>query len=195
MWLRLGSSKLVSTWITATLIVSIAAVIEGRTITEWAALAPSRIWRGEVWRLATWVFVEDGPLPLVLTCAAIYKFGGDLVPRWGERRLRGYAIEVLGAAAVATALLALISPDAWRLHHLGGWSVGNALVIAWARQYPERILVLHGMVRLNGRDLIAVIVGVNCVFAIFIGLFAMAPELLACAGAYWYPAARLTRRG
>jgi membrane associated rhomboid family serine protease len=194
MRLRLGSSKLVSTWIIATLLVSIAAVFEGGTIAGWAALAPSRIWHGEVWRLATWVFVELGPLGLILTCATIYKFGEDLTPRWGDRRLRQYAIEVLGGTAVATALLALISPDIWRLHHVGGWAVGNALVIAWARQYPERTLILYGLLRLHGRDLIAVTVAINCVFAIFVGPFAMAPDLLACAGAYWYPAARLARR-
>jgi membrane associated rhomboid family serine protease len=191
---RLGSSKLVSAWITVTVLASVVAAVDGGWIDGWAALAPSRIWRGEVWRLATWVFVERGPLPLVLTCASIYRLGGDLAPRWGDRRLRRYMVEVVGGAALITALLAFVNDGAWDLHRLGGWAVGDALVIAWARQYPASTLVLHGLVQLRGRDLITVTIGITVVFAIFQGPIAMAPELLVCAAAFWYPSARLARR-
>jgi hypothetical protein len=191
---RLGSSKLVSAWITVTLAASIIAAVDGGWLAGWVALAPSRIWRGEVWRLATWVFVERGALGLALTCASIYKFGGELAPRWGGRRLRRFMIEVIGGAAVVTTLLALISDDAWHMHRLGGWAVGDALVIAWARQYPDSTLVLFGLLRLHGRNLIAVTIGITSLSAIFSGPFRMAPELLVCAAAFWYPTSRLARR-
>src|SRR5215475_11318029 len=190
---RLGSSKLVSTWIWITLLASIAAALSGGLM-GWAALAPARIWRGEVWRLVTWVFVEPGALSLILTCASIYKFGGELAPRWGDRRLRRFVIEILGGAAAATALLALVSADVWRMHYLGGWAVSDVLVIAWARQYPDSVLVFYGLLRLNGRNLITVVIAINCLYAIFVGPLAMAPELVACAAAYGYPSARLARR-
>lgn len=191
---RLGSSKLVSTWIMVTLAASIIAAVDGGWLAGWVALAPSRIWRGEVWRLATWVFVERGALGLVLMCASIYKFGGELAPRWGDHRLRRFMIEVIGGAAVVTTLLALLSDDAWHMHRLGGWAIGDALVIAWARQYPDSTLVLFGLLRLHGRNLIAVTIGITSLSAIFSGPFTMAPELLVCAAAFWYPKARLTRR-
>jgi membrane associated rhomboid family serine protease len=191
---RLSSSKLVSAWIWITLIASIASAVTGGWLAGWAALAPARVWRGEVWRLVTWVFVEPGALGLIMTCASIYKFGGELAPRWGDRRLRRFLIEVLGGAALATALLAWIFPDVWRMRYLGGWAAGDALVIAWARQYHDATLALYGVVRVNGRNLIAVVVTITCVYALFRGPLAMAPELLTCAAAYWYPAARLSRR-
>jgi hypothetical protein len=190
---RLGSSKLISAWIWITLVASIAAAVSG-WLAGWVALAPARIWRGEVWRLATWVFVEPGPLALIVTCASIYKFGGELAPRWGERRLRRFLIEILGGAAVATTLLALVSAEVWRTRYLGGWTVGDVLVIAWARQYPDSIVVLYGLLRMNGRSLITVVIAINCVYAIFVGPLAMSPELLACAAAYGYPSAWLARR-
>ena len=190
---RLGSSKLVSSWITVTVFASIVAAIDGGWLGDWLAFAPSRIWRGEVWRLATWVFVEPGPFGLILTCASIYKFGGDLAPRWGDRRLRRLMLELIGGAAVVTTVLALLSDDTWRIHRLGGWAVRDALVIAWARQYPTSMLELYGLLRLSGRRLIAVTIAITCVFAIYIGPLAMAPELLVCAAAYWYPSARLAR--
>jgi membrane associated rhomboid family serine protease len=190
---RLGSSKLISTWIWITLVASIAAAVSGGLM-GWAALAPARIWRGEVWRLVTWVFVEPGALSLILTCASIYKFGGELAPRWGDRRLRRFLIEILGGAAVVTALLGLVSTEVWHRGYLGGWAVCDVLVIAWARQYPDSVLVLYGLLRLNGRNLVTVVIAITCAYAIFAGPLAMAPELLVCAAAYSYPGAWLARR-
>jgi membrane associated rhomboid family serine protease len=190
---RLGSSKLISTWIWMTILASVLAAVSGGLL-HWAALAPARIWRGEVWRLVTWVFVEPGALALILTCASIYKFGGELAPRWGDRRLRRFLVEILGGAAVATALLGLISAEVWHTRYLGGWAVGDVLVIAWARQYPDSVLVLYGVVRLNGRHLITAVIAITGVYALFAGPLAMAPELLACVAAYSYPGAWLARR-
>lgn len=190
---RLGSSKLISTWIWITLVASIAAAVSDGLM-GWAALAPARIWRGEVWRLVTWVFVEPGALSLILTCASIYRFGGELAPRWGDHRLRRFVIEILGGAAVVTALLGLVSTEVWHRGYLGGWAVCDVLVIAWARQYPDSVLVLYGMVRLNGRNLVTAVIAITCAYAIFAGPLAMAPELLVCAAAYSYPGAWLARR-
>lgn len=187
---RLGPSKLISTWIWITVLASIAAALSG-ALAGWLALAPGRIWHGEVWRLGTWVFVEPGALALILTCASIYQFGGELAPRWGDRRLRRLVIQILGGAAVATTLLALISAEIWHRQYFGGWAACDVLVIAWARQYPDSVLVLYGLVRLNGRNLITVVIAITCAYAIFAGPLAMAPELLACAG---YPGAWLARR-
>jgi hypothetical protein len=190
---RLGSSKLVSSWITIVLIASAFAALDGGWLARWAAFAPARIWRGELWRLATWVVVESGPLGLILTCVALYRFGGDLAVRWGDRRLRRFVIEVLGSAVVATLVLALISDGAWRIHRLGGWAVGDVLAIAWARQFPSATLMLYGLVEVRGRTLVRATIGITCVYALFAGPFAMVLELFACAAALWYPSARLAR--
>jgi hypothetical protein len=191
---RLGTSRLISTWIWITLIASIAAVIDGGFVVGWTALAPARVWRGEVWRLVTWVFVEPGPLCLITTCVCIYKFGSDLAYRWGERRFRRFLIEVLGGAAVVTVVLALVSSAAWRSYHLGGWAVSDALVIAWARQFPDSPVVIYGVIRVNGQNLIRLVIAITAVYAVFGGLFVWAPELLVCAAALWYPKARLAQR-
>jgi len=191
---RLGSSKLISAWIAATLVASIFAAVDGGWLAEWAAFAPSRIWRGEVWRLATWVVIQRGPLGLVVSCICIYKFGGDLAVRWGDRRLRRFMIEVLGAAAVATVIVALVSHTAWNAYRFSGWAVDDVLVIAWARQFPDRTIALYGLLPLHGRRLVAVTVAITGVYAIFVGPFAMALELLACAAVVRYPAEWLARR-
>ncbi len=183
---RLGTSKLVTRWIAVTIVASIIAAVDGGWLASWAALAPTRIWHGEVWRLVTWPFVEPGPMSLVLTCAAIYKFGGELAVRWGDRRLQRFATQVVVAAAVATSIGALVFRGGYVMR-LGGWAVGDMLVIAWARQFPQAGLQLYGLITLRGRDLIAMTVGTAVLFAIFYGPIAMAPELVACGAAALYP--------
>jgi len=191
---RLGSSKLVSRWIALTLGASIFAIFDGGWLARFAGFSPSLIWHGQLWRLVTWAFIERGAWNLVFTCVCIYRFGGDLAYRWGDRRLRRFMIEVLGGAAVVTTLLALVSTDAWEIYRLGGWPVGDALVIAWARQFPEaRVVVFQGLLTLSGRDLVIGIIAYNALFALFAGPFTMSLDLLVCAAAYYYPPARLAR--
>ena len=83
---RIGSSKVVSAWITATLVASVVAILDGGFLQGWLALAPERIWRGEVWRLVTWPLIAISPISIAVTCAAIYKLGGDLAVKAHEGR-------------------------------------------------------------------------------------------------------------
>jgi membrane associated rhomboid family serine protease len=190
---RIGSSRVVSTWITITLAASIVAMLDGGWLESWTALEPDLIWRGQVWRVLTWALIELGPMDLVITCVSIYKFGGELAPRWGERRLRRFALQFIIAAGVMTALGALVSDHAWQMHRCGGWAVGDALVIAWARQYPTATLRLYGVIELSGRQLIGFTVGVTVLFAIATSPFVMMPELVACLAAAMYPRTWLAR--
>ncbi len=190
---RLGSSKLVSNWILLTLGASIFAMLDGGWLARWTALAPDRIWHGEIWRLGTWALVQLGPLGIILTCASIYKFGGELAPRWGDRRLRRFAIQIVLAGGVAAAICGLISEHAWHSSRVGGWAISDALVIAWARQYPRATLQLYGLLTLSGRQLVGFTIGVTVLYAIATSPFVMAPELVACLGAAYYPRAWLAR--
>jgi len=192
MWPRLASSTFVTRWILVTLVASIVATLDGGWLASMAALAPSKIFHGQVWRLVTWPLIESGPLSLVLTCAAIYKFGGELAVRWGDRRLRRFVGQIVVGAAVVTCVLAAVAGQTY-LQRLGGWALTDALVIAWARQFPEATLVLYHVLVLRGRELIAVTVGVAIIYAIYDGPIVMAPELVACAAAAAYPRLLLRR--
>lgn len=188
---RLGTSQLVSSWILATLAASVAGAIDPR-FAAWCALIPSRVIQGEVWRVFTWPFVEPGVMGLVLTCVAIFKFGSELASMWGDRRLRRFMIEVLVGATVLTCVLALVTGNRYMVR-LGGWAITEALVIAWARQFPSRPLVLYGMLTVQGPTLIKVTLGVVVLFAIFAGPVTMGLELFACLIALGYPSARMRR--
>lgn len=189
---RLGSSKLISQWMLVTIVASVVAALDGGFVARWTGLCPSRVLHGEIWRLVTWPFVEPGPLGLIVTVLTIYRFGGELAARLGDRRLRRFMIHVLLAAAGATCLLALVLGRG-ELLHLGGWAVADALVIAWARQFPDATLTIYGLLTLNGRALVRFTLATNVVFAIYFGPLAVAPELAACAAAAAYPRSWLRR--
>ena len=187
---RFGTSKLCDNAIVVLLGASIVAWFDGGFLTRWLSLAPARVLHGEVWRLATWPVIERSPLQLILTCAAIYKFGSELAVRWGDARLRRFVLEIVVASGVTACVLA-IAAQRGQLVRFGGWAVSDALVIAWARQFPGRSVVLYGLLVLRGRDLIAVTVGVTVLFALAFGPVAMGPELSACILASTYARSRL----
>jgi membrane associated rhomboid family serine protease len=187
---RLGTSKLCDTWILALLAASVVAWLDGGFVFTWLSLAPSRVFHGQLWRLATWPLIEGSPLQLIFTCATIYKFGGELAVRWGDRRLRRFVLEIVIASATVTCLLALATGRT-HLIRAGGWAISDALVIAWARQFPQGTVVLYGLLVLRGRDLIAVTIAATVLFALAWGPVAMCPELCACLFTAAYPRARL----
>jgi len=181
----------VTRWIVATLIVSILALVDHDWVAQWIALAPSRVWHGEVWRLVTWVLIVPSPISLVVSCFAIYKFGGDLADLWGERRLGRFVVELVAAAGLMTCLLAILTGDTGA--HVGGVVMTFSLVIAWARQFPDQKVMLYGMVPVQGRNLVALVGGLTILFALHYGIYEMAPELVACAIAAGYPSGWLRR--
>lgn len=186
------SSEFVTQWLFLTIGASLFAWLDGGWLARIASLAPSRIFHGEVWRLVTWPLVDMGPLSLVLTCVAIYKFGGELAVRWGDRRLRRFVLQVVVAAGVATCLLAVVTGHTF-MRRAGGWAISDLLVIAWARQFPDRPLVLYGLLSVRGQQLINITLGVTALFAIRGGFVFFAPELAACAIAIAYPTQLLRR--
>jgi membrane associated rhomboid family serine protease len=186
------SSEFVTRWLLVTVGASLFAWLDGGWLARLAALQPSRVFHGELWRLVTWPLVDLGPLSLVLTCVAIYKFGGELSVRWGDRRLRAFVLQIVLAAGVITCLVAAISGQMF-MRRLGGWAISDLLVIAWARQFPERTLVVYGLLGVRGQQLINLTVGVTALFAVAGGFVAHAPELAACAIAALYPAQLLRR--
>jgi membrane associated rhomboid family serine protease len=192
MWPRSGTSKLVDRGIALVLVASIVGVLDGGWLVRWTALVPSRIWHGEIWRLVTWPLIAGGPVSLILTCASIYKFGGELAPRWGELRLRRFVTEIVIVAALATSAVATLAGVPQLVRH-GGWAIADLLVIGWARQYPTRTLALYGLVDVRGRDLVRLTIVITVLYAIYASPIVMAPELMACAVAAVYPADRLQR--
>jgi membrane associated rhomboid family serine protease len=175
--------------IALTVVTSLLAAIDNRRggeLYELLALAPARVWQGEVWRLVTWTFVEDGPITLVFSCIALYWFGGDLVAAWGQRRFLRFVVAIVLVASVGTSLVGLVSPAAWAYHHIGGWALGDALVIAWALQFPEARLRIYQVLEVGGPILAYGTFAVTVLCVVYYGVAPFLPELLAGGAALYH---------
>lgn len=146
---------------------------------ELAALVPSEIFRGQIWRLVTWIFVEPSPLGLLFQCLFLYWFGRDLADEWGPRFfLRTYASLAL-TAAVATCAVAAIDRDLFAHVYLGGWAIASGLIVAWGLWFPARIIRLWFVIPIKGIAIAWLTVGLTVVFAVYRGWAGYVPELAA----------------
>jgi membrane associated rhomboid family serine protease len=173
---------LIAGLILATLLTSVVCAVDARqggALYHWLALVPERVWHGELWRLVTWTLVEGSALGLVFTCISLYWFGGALLSVWGPRRFARYLATIVLVAAVGTCLVSLWMSVARYLPQLAGVAVTDALVIAWAFQFPERQVRIYGILPLGGETLAHVTLWITGLFALFYGVVWFLPDLIA----------------
>lgn len=159
------------------------------------ALVPDRVWHGELWRLVTWAFTVPGPEALVATAVVLYWFGGELAARWREPGLRRFVAAIVAVTGVGTLALTAMIPAAHHLPYLGSWALCDALVIAWALEFPDRRLRVYGVLSIGGPVLAYGTAGLTALAAVYFGPVAVLPELLAAITALaWMSASRLAGR-
>ena len=157
------------------------------TFQDAAALAPTLISRGQVWRILTWPFVQRDPLALLFGGYMLYWLVQQLSFVWSERRflLRFFGYTVF--AGVATTLVAQVWYPA-ATPHWGIWPVVNAFIISWAMLYPDRPLNLYGVLPLTGRTAAWLVVGGTFLYGLAAGglrgIGAFVPHLSAIALAW-----------
>jgi membrane associated rhomboid family serine protease len=168
--------------IAATVVVSLVAVVgerNGFPLRQLFVLAPQSVWGGEVWRLATWVLVETEPLNLLFGGLVLFWFGRDLVEAWGERRFLATYFGIAAAAGALTCLAALAWPALLAFRFTGFWAAVDAVIVAWALLHPFRQILLFFAVPVSGKTLLWITVGGTVLFALFAGVAAFVPHLLA----------------
>jgi membrane associated rhomboid family serine protease len=180
---RLRIPPVVAALIAVTAVVSIAAALGSRNgapgLATGGLLWVPAVWHGEVWRLVTWVLFETDPLALLFACLTLYWVGSDLARMWGPRRFVGFYFGVAAVAGALTALLGLVWSPVAAIPQGGSWAVLDALVIAWGLRYADREIRLWGVVRLTGRQIVWLTIGVTVLYALFRGLAAYVPNFFA----------------
>src|SRR4051812_1712309 len=87
---RVRLPRVIAGLILAFALVSIGAALAGRNGASWlganVVLIGARVWRGEVWRLLTWVLCELEPLSFVFACLTLGWVGSALARVWGAGR-------------------------------------------------------------------------------------------------------------
>jgi membrane associated rhomboid family serine protease len=143
------------------------------------ALRPAEVWHGQVWRLATWPFVEGSPLGLLFSCLVLYWFSPELAQVMGSRRFLTVFGGVMLAAAAGTCLIALVDPDVRGHSYLGSWALTAALVVAWGLWFPDRVIRMYFILPVRGYWVAWLTVAITVVYAVYVGWASLLPELLA----------------
>jgi membrane associated rhomboid family serine protease len=155
----------------ATLVGSILAAQLGG-FREAVDLVPRYVFRGEVWRLATFSLVEPNPLALIFAALVLSFVGSDLVRAWGPARFLAAWFGIAAAAAAITCAFALPFERLAAGRFVGAWPVVSALIVAWACVFPGRTILVYFLVPLRGKNLIYATFGGTLLFALLGGSIA-----------------------
>jgi membrane associated rhomboid family serine protease len=143
------------------------------------SLIPEAVWRGQVWRLATWSFVEPSPIGLIFACLFLYWFGGELGREWGSRRFLAVYAGIALTASILTCLIARVDQAVAGFPYLGTWSIGAAFAVAWGLWFPDRVIRIWFVLPIRGFILAWATIAITVVFAIYRGWEHYLPELCA----------------
>ncbi|MGC3999684.1 MAG: rhomboid family intramembrane serine protease [Anaeromyxobacter sp.] len=161
-----------------------------------ASLNPPAVYPGlELWRLVSWVFVQDHPLTLFFGGLALWSFGSQLLFTMGERRFLSVFLWLTAGSAVVTCLVAQLVVPA-NVPHLGMWPVVNALILIWSMRFPDQpVSLFFGALPMNGRMLGYLIVFGTVLWGLFAGglggLFVFTVHFAALGIAWAYAGGRL----
>jgi membrane associated rhomboid family serine protease len=181
-------NKLVGGWIATTVGLSILASVDGGHLARSLALAPPKIWHGELWRLVTWPFVERSVSSALIKAYIIYKFAGVLAAAWSARKLATFFAAIAVLSGITTCVVALVVPSVAELERLGGWTITALLLIALSRQSPERELVwFGGPFRLKGKHGVWFVAALTLLIVALDGALHNVPEIAAFAFAAVFP--------
>jgi membrane associated rhomboid family serine protease len=184
--------------ITVTAVLSLAAALVDRQLFQVfmaLALKPAAVWRGQVWRLVTWPFVETSPMSLIFACLTLYWFAPQLAQQMGSWRFLRLVGGVITMAGVGTCLIALIDGDVLGHTYLGTWTLTTALVVLWGLSFPHQVVRIYFLLPIRGYWVAWGAVAVTVLFVIYFGWTHFLPELLAEAAAllWFFRAAVLAR--
>jgi membrane associated rhomboid family serine protease len=141
----------------AILVASLGSWLAGGV--AWAALLAEPIAGGQLWRLVTYVLVQQRPLDLLFAGIGVYFFAPPLVWVFGERRFLGIAATIAVGAAVLTLLLGWLVGV--RVAYAGTWPLISGLLLLWSLRFPEQQVLLMFVVPVSGRVMGWITVGVT----------------------------------
>jgi hypothetical protein len=144
-----------------------------------AALSPERVLGGELWRLVTWTFFELSPIGLIFGCLLLAWLGRDLSSAWGYWRFVGVYLGFAAAVGLATCLISLVWEPVRLQSYATTWAMGDAIIIAWATQFPNRQILVYFVLPVSGRHLIYLTLAGTALFALFSDPVLFVPHFIA----------------
>jgi membrane associated rhomboid family serine protease len=105
----------------------IGKLIHAVDLYDWLALSGPKFWRGQIWRLVTYVLLPAGILNFLMNGVALVMLGGLLERHWSRGQFWLYCLVAAAGAGGAKVLLQFTSPQPL----VGAAPMMFGLLIAW----------------------------------------------------------------
>lgn len=124
---------------------------------------PKSVWSGEFWQLGTYMFLHDlgSPFHVFINGLMLWFFAPLFEERWGGIALLKFLFLCGVGAAVFTGIAAWVSPAYFGAPVLGASGAILGLISAFGLIFPNQSIYLWAIVRIQGRYLIPLTLGVD----------------------------------
>ena len=130
---------------------------------DWLGLAPALVWRGQVWRVASYAFLAGGWIDWVVSSFWLVTLISVLGRNWTSRGIWGYSLLGVFAGALPVVLL----KPGWEVCIAGNAAMIFALLAAWDWFYHRERLILLGIGEISVRQAAILIAVINSVILFF----------------------------
>ena len=141
----------------------VASLVAPVTILQWLGLMPADVMRGEVWQLATYLFVHS-PRTLshvLFNMLAVWMFGTELERRWGTVAFAKYYLITGIGAGICVVAVSLLPFEATRATYdvitIGASGAVYGLLLAWAMLFPHRRILFMFIFPLPARIFVLIV--------------------------------------
>ncbi len=148
----------------------------GGELARLLVFTPIDVFHGKVWQPFTYSFFNDDPINLLFALLGLWMIGSALELRWGTRRFVTFYFATSALAALATALVGLVSPRVSGAQYFGNWAAVGALVAAFAVQMPDAQILLY-VVPVRARWMLPLSAGITVLYMLMRGWVPYLPQL------------------
>ncbi len=148
----------------------------GGELARQVAFTPIDLFHFKLWQPFTYTFFNDDPINLLFALLGLWMIGSALEQRWGTRRFVTFYFATSALAALATALIGLVSPQVRGAGYFGNWAAIEALIAAFAIQQPDAQILLY-IVPVQARWMLPISAGMTVLFMLMRGWVPYLPQL------------------
>jgi membrane associated rhomboid family serine protease len=148
----------------------------GGELARQVTFTPIEVFRFKLWQPFTYTFFTDDPINLLFALLGLWMIGSALEQRWGTRRFVTFYFATSALAALATALVGLVSPQVRGAVYFGNWAAVEALIAAFAIQQPDAEILLY-VVPVKARWMLPLSAGMTVLYMLMRGWVPYLPQL------------------
>ncbi len=146
-------------------------------LSDWLALSPPLLWKGEAWCAFTYAFLPAGPVDWAVSLFWLATLLSVLGRDWSALQLWVFCLLTAGTGALAYSIMAPSSPYAV----VGNGAIIFGLLAAWYRLYGLERIILLGIGEISVRQA-AVIIAIIEALVLFFCLGWKITLAMACGG-------------